>query len=226
MRIDSGIKTLVGDPLLVEKRREQIVRAAIHQFSIRGYHSTTVRDIANEAGVSPGLIYQYVQDKHDILFLAIMHVVDQNKQEIPTALLSSTDPVERFVRVVEAYTRVNDANRQAVLLTYRETQSLSSSYKETVKRMEIETNNLIGLAIQECTNRGFFRPVNVELVTYNVVTMAHSWATKYWRFRHITTLDAYIQANTDLLLTSLLTKEGRKTYKRFLSREAAAAVED
>ena len=41
-------------PDRVEWRREQLVRAAVQRFAINGYHRTTIKEIADTAGVSPG----------------------------------------------------------------------------------------------------------------------------------------------------------------------------
>lgn len=42
----------VDDSSLVTRRRAQLVKAAIKLFSRMGYHAATVKDIAQEAGVS------------------------------------------------------------------------------------------------------------------------------------------------------------------------------
>ena len=70
------VQALVSDPRLVEERRGQIVRAAVKLFSEEGYYTTTIQQIAREAGVSTGLIYQYFGDKDDILFLTLKLVLD------------------------------------------------------------------------------------------------------------------------------------------------------
>ena len=51
--------------------------------------------MAKKAGVSAGLIYQYVSDKEDVLLLVLLSVLDSYKQEIPAALEGLTDPLER-----------------------------------------------------------------------------------------------------------------------------------
>jgi AcrR family transcriptional regulator len=53
-------------------RRQQILEAALKVFSTKGFHKATNKDIAEAAGgISPGLIYWYFKDKHD-LFLSII----------------------------------------------------------------------------------------------------------------------------------------------------------
>ena len=60
-----------------EQSRRQVLDAALRLFSRRGYRATTVRDIADEAGVSTGNVYHHFDDKEQIFrtlvdeFLAI-----------------------------------------------------------------------------------------------------------------------------------------------------------
>jgi AcrR family transcriptional regulator len=51
-------------------RRAQIAEAALRVFSTKGFQRATNKDIAEEAGISPGLIYHYYKDKED-LFLSL-----------------------------------------------------------------------------------------------------------------------------------------------------------
>jgi AcrR family transcriptional regulator len=54
-------------PKVVEDRREQIIDAAISVFSRKGFSRTINQDIAREAGITPGLIYHYFENKDDLL---------------------------------------------------------------------------------------------------------------------------------------------------------------
>lgn len=207
------VKSLIADPELIQRRRGQFISAAIKLFSRKGYGATTVKEIAKEAGVSAGLIYQYVENKEDILFLALQRVIDTNRKVLPVVLDQADDPILRFIGANDAYCRVIDANRDAVLLTYRETKTLSRRHRTAIKEMEIETNRFISHPVRQCIDAGYFREVNVELVTYHMITMAHAWALKHWRFKDIFTLEGYIKDNIDLILHSLLTTPGWKHYR-------------
>lgn len=57
-------------------RRGQIIAAAINLFGERGYHDTAIRDIAKRANISIGTVYRYVIDEEDVLFLALIEVLD------------------------------------------------------------------------------------------------------------------------------------------------------
>ena len=53
--------------LLAKERRKQILKAAIRCFRKRGFHQTTLRDIAGEFGMSVGHIYNYFESKEAII---------------------------------------------------------------------------------------------------------------------------------------------------------------
>src|SRR5450432_4172056 len=114
------IKAKTEDLELLERRRAQFVAAAIELFGKHGYHATTIRDIAERTGVSIGLVYHYFEDKEDLLFLALVEVLDSYRRQIPLALEGIKDPLARFCAAVRAYCQVNDATVDATVLAYRE----------------------------------------------------------------------------------------------------------
>lgn len=217
------VKSLVEDPLLVAKRRAQLVAAAITLFTRVGYHAASVKDIADEAGVSAGLLYQYVPDKQDLLFLALQHIVRRNKEEIPAGLQGVEDPLARLYTAIEAYTRVIATNRQAVLLTYRETKSLKPEYIERMKQLELETNGLIGECVEACIRAGYLAPTNVELLVYRIIVAAHAWALKHWRLQKIVSLDDYLEQAIHACWMALLLPKGTRRYEE-LYREGGLQV--
>lgn len=58
-----------------EKRKRDIVKAALAVFAIKGYASATVDDIAREADVAVGTLYKYYENKRHILVEVIKAVV-------------------------------------------------------------------------------------------------------------------------------------------------------
>ncbi|MGD9965933.1 MAG: TetR/AcrR family transcriptional regulator [Hyphomonadaceae bacterium] len=56
-----------ADPVLAERRRRQILDAAITCFRRRGFHQSTMAEICAEARVSAGALYRYFSSKADII---------------------------------------------------------------------------------------------------------------------------------------------------------------
>jgi AcrR family transcriptional regulator len=65
--------------LLVSARREQILEAATRVFAEKGFRRATTREVAREAGVSEGTIYNYFEDK-DALLIAIMDGLNETER--------------------------------------------------------------------------------------------------------------------------------------------------
>jgi AcrR family transcriptional regulator len=61
----------IGDEERGDRRRTQILDAAARVLAERGYHRTTVRDIAREAGIADGTIYLYFSSKQELLLALI-----------------------------------------------------------------------------------------------------------------------------------------------------------
>ena len=53
------------------EKKEKIIEAGFNLICKNGYYNTNTMEIAKEAGVSTGIIYQYFKDKYDILILGI-----------------------------------------------------------------------------------------------------------------------------------------------------------
>lgn len=194
------VKARVADEALVNKRRQQIVEAAVELFSDQGYYRTTVQEVAAKAGVSTGLIYQYVEDKDDILLLSILGVIESYSREIPVALEGIDDPLQRFRVALGTYCRVVDRLRKSTVLAYRSTRSLPPARRRLVMEAEVQTNGLIAQSIQDCVDAGVFHDVDVEFLTYQAVMLAHSWALKHWRLSRKYTIDEYIDHGVSMYL--------------------------
>lgn len=203
------VESVVTDPKLIEERRGQIVRAAVKLFSEEGYYTTTIQQIAKEAGVSTGLIYQYFRDKDDILFLSLKLVLETYENEIPPRLEGIEHPVDRLCMALWAYCSIVDGLRQATLLAYRSTKSLREDRRALVMADETRTNRLIEACLRACVAGGYMRKVNEHLLAYQYVMFAHAWALKHWALRDKYGLGKYVAEGVRLLTEPFLTAKGR-----------------
>jgi AcrR family transcriptional regulator len=194
----------VADPKLVAKRLPQIINAAIQQFGKSGFHSTTIQDIAKTAGISIGMIYQYVSDKEELLYLSVNAVVEDCVEAIEKARTQANGPLERYVAVVDSLTRVIDERHAEAVLGYRESHSMSREHMGHVMKREREIGQVLTDCINECIGAGIFRKINTEMLMYQSIIFAHNWALNAWRFRHHMTVDEYLKEGLSLLIRPVL----------------------
>ena len=65
-----------------QRTREQIIEAAMGLFAERGYHATTIADIAAAAEVAPRTFFSYFPSKEAVVF----HNVDRDMDALAAAL--------------------------------------------------------------------------------------------------------------------------------------------
>ncbi|HVH64499.1 MAG TPA: TetR/AcrR family transcriptional regulator [Candidatus Acidoferrum sp.] len=78
---------------MADQTKERIIEAASRTLVRRGYHDTSMKDIAAEAGVAPGLAHYYFETKEDLLVAAIEHVCRPSMEAWEAAGMSLTGPL-------------------------------------------------------------------------------------------------------------------------------------
>jgi len=131
-----------------EEKRRLILDAAVRVFARKGYHSSRVGDIAEEAGVAHGLLYHYFESKEQLLETVF--------RETWSALL------EAFARVAESDDQAPEQLRQvaAILLrSWRRDPDLVRVLVREVGRSQtlparVEEVGAVFLAIEGIVERG------------------------------------------------------------------------
>ena len=83
------------------KSIETIKKAAMELFARNGYHSTSISQIAREAGVSKGLLYNYFESKEAVLHDIIMEAVEMGEEMMGQLLSSPGDAKEQLQAMTE-----------------------------------------------------------------------------------------------------------------------------
>jgi AcrR family transcriptional regulator len=90
-------------PKIVDKKKksQEIGNAALSVFRKRGYHQTTMADIAQAASVGKGTLYEYFKDKADILRYMFDDYFNAFKDGAVRILAKTTAPGEQLVCLLE-----------------------------------------------------------------------------------------------------------------------------
>ena len=78
-------------------RRAQILDAATKVFAVRGFHRTTIRDVARAAGIADGTIYNYFENKTALLLGIMNRMNETERREDDLAQVVDTD-IRAFMR--------------------------------------------------------------------------------------------------------------------------------
>ena len=200
--------------LRTQWRTRELLDATARLMARDGFERVSMQALATEAEVSVGLIYRYFSGKQDLLEAVIVDVLDAFEAEIPRAIASGDrDPVEAMTRAFGACCRVIDEHRQAALLTYRESKSLSEAGLERIKALEIQSSEPLRQVIREAIDAGRLIAVDPEILAFDLLLLAHGWALKHWYFERSLDLDSYIACQNALVLRSVIDPKYQHHYR-------------
>lgn len=174
----------VTDADLVQKRQTEIVEAATTLFAKRGFAKTVVRDVAKEANVAVGLVYEYVRTKEDILYLVYDYWISDWHEGLRSAVEAHTDPLEQLDAAV-AYL-VERANRQAeiIQIMYREYHYLDASGRRMLQQKKRDFVALLSGVADAGLRACYFRKrTDPHFFATTIHLLCNAWALEYGVYR-------------------------------------------
>lgn len=199
------IETQVKDKDLIEQRRMEIVKAAVDLFVDKGFHKTTVREIARKFGMSVGTLYEYIRTKEDILYLVCDYIHKSFAMRVHPSLEITPDSVQTLRGAIETYYRMIDELQDYLLFLYQETKSLSREDRNYVFKAEQEMTQIFEVILLRGIKDGSFKIQEDEapLFAHNIMVLGQMWAFRRWALQKRFTLDSYIKSQTASLLKEL-----------------------
>lgn len=89
-----------------EKKREDIILAALEVFAEKGFQRTTIKDIAERAGIGKGTVYEYFKDKDEIIRNSFYYFQKFFEFDIQNTILSSKNGIEKLSDLIKSITKI------------------------------------------------------------------------------------------------------------------------
>lgn len=117
-------------------RRRQILDVALTAFSNRGYHNTSMNDIAEALSMTKPVVYQYFDSKRE-LYLELLHEVsDELVQSVTEVLTASGEPRQQVERGIIAYFTWVSNNPEAFSLLFDSSERVDVEVDDIVSEFE------------------------------------------------------------------------------------------
>lgn len=175
-----------------DKVRRQIVDTAANLYARKGFASTSIQEISEAAGVSLPVTYHYVKNKSEIMRLIMEDLLEAFRENLTREIADIRDPEEKLAIALIIYHRILDREKEKVLLFYQKSASLDRASKTRIMQMEVDISQIFAAILEDGITQGLFRKVDIDLMAYNIIIMAHMWVLKHWHFKDRLTLDQYI----------------------------------
>ena len=163
------------------ERAEEVYIAALRLFREKGYHATSMQDIAAAVGLYKGSLYHYIGGKEDLLVQVFERamgtlVTDAERIAADSALSASG----QLRLLLERHVSAVAENLDALTVYLHEFRALTGAPFDRVAAQRERYAALVAEIVARGVARGEFRAPDVGIATLGVIGMCN-WVAQWYR---------------------------------------------
>jgi TetR/AcrR family transcriptional regulator, cholesterol catabolism regulator len=141
-----------------ERRRQEVLRAAAHEFAQRGYHATSMDELSTATGLAAGGLYHYIGSKERLLFAILAQLMDPLLERAREVEASAAPPRERLRELLRIWLAHIAEHHDHMLVFTQERRVLERDERwGQVRRSREAFEALLGRMVAEAAPRGDVR---------------------------------------------------------------------
>jgi AcrR family transcriptional regulator len=207
----------------LSSKQSQLLDTAELLFSRKGFDGTSVRDIAESAGINTAMISYYFGSKEKLME-EIFERKSLNLREKVDALLKEDrlDPLEKMFCLVDEYIEaIMSRKRFHRILLCEQIINQNPAIIQMTEKMKARNTECINELIRLGQKKGMFKKnIDIPLLTNTLIgTISHSLLNMEF-YRHYHHLEALKEDEFERLLKKKLSVQLKNIYKAILTHES------
>lgn len=163
-----------------ELKRRALIHAAARAFNARGYHNTSLDDVAAELGVTRAALYHYIRSKQEILFECHMLAYDLGEQAIAFARANADTGLERGCLTIRRFIELfNGAMGRVAVMSEHE--ALEPTMQALIQKRRDDFDREFRSIIDAGIRDGSIRPVDPKLAVFFTMGAVNWMCTRWYR---------------------------------------------
>ena len=162
----------------------RIVAAFLKLSNRKGFHATSLRELAEASGLSMGALYTYFDSKENLLVMILEEVtttVDEVLGAVPGQI--AADPGAHLMWVIDTHIRLTEAMQPWFVFAFMEAKSFPSSARKAAVDSELRTEQVLAEIVRAGIERGEFLDVDPQLFASLVKPLLQDWYVKRAKYR-------------------------------------------
>ena len=161
-------------------RRGEIEDAAKRLFARRGYHATSVRDIAAALDLQGGSLYAHIASKEDVLWELVSRAAEGFVRRAAAVERAEPDPRRRLERLVEEHVAVITGDPDNAAVFHHEWRFLPPERRAAIAVQRRAYEGFFRRAIEEGAQAGVFEAEDPALAAVMVLSLGN-WLYQWYR---------------------------------------------
>lgn len=155
-------------------RRQQLIDATMKCIARKGMSSTTLSDVASEAGLSQGIVNLHFESKENLLTETLASLAGEYREKFDKALESSgPDPADKLQAIMEHDLRPSICNRGKLAIWFAFWGEVKSrpTYQRMCAEWDHRYDEVVTELCEEIIAEGNYMNVSAQTVTYTIASM-------------------------------------------------------
>jgi AcrR family transcriptional regulator len=204
-----------------EAKRQAVLQAAAQLFNERGFHATSLDDIAARLNVSKPTLYYYVKNKDEILLQCVSQGLEMTLEGIEASRVAGGNAVDQLRACMQAYTDIVMQPFGMCLIRVGDEEVPEPSRTE-LRRMKSEIDLAFRRLVAQGVEEGSLQPCDPKMTAF-VIAGALSWIGRWYQPGGEYTPDQISQQCIATLCSGVLRREeGPAPKARRAPRKAAS----
>jgi len=155
------------------EKENEIHRVVARLFAYRGYHHTSMREIARELGMNQSSLYHYFTSKEDILFRLMDNAMDEVLGELEEIYAKDLSAEDKLKKVLHSYIRSYAGDQDRLILLVNEMNSLTESSRFILVDKQRQYVRLIKSILKGMFEQEKMREIDPAVATFAFFGMVH-----------------------------------------------------
>ena len=185
------------------EKTAKIYRAAARIFHEKGYHATSINEIADAVHLTKAGLYYYIRGKQDLLVGIMNYAMDLLEQQVIEPAIAYEDALDRLRSVVSAHARfIVDEQRELNILV-NELEGLSDENRSAIKSRQRDYIDFIRRTLDELRQQGKLAAVDSTVGAFGLLGMI-LWVSRWYRPDGRLSADQVVEEITNMALAAIL----------------------
>src|ERR1700716_633291 len=163
------------------ERSEEVYRAALRLFREKGYHATSMQDIAAAVGLYKGSLYHYIGGKEDLLVQVFERAMGTLLADVERIVADpALGPSAQLRLIVQAHVACVAQNLDALTVYLHEFRALAGESLAKVRAQRDRYAQLVAEIVGRGVRLGEFETADVRIATLGLLGMCN-WVCQWYQ---------------------------------------------
>ncbi len=160
-------------------RKDEIIRISAKMFAAKGYHATTLDEIARELGVTKPALYYHISNKEEILREIIGRIMEP-MEEVAKVGRSNLPPKERIRRMIRMLVEFGAERKETTLIAFEQVNILPQRSRDALRRREKDVERVLQQTLKEGVEQGCFVVDDIKMASFTILAVSN-WVYRWYR---------------------------------------------